>query len=259
MTPEIRQLNQRLEQYIRELEASKEHFRSVISKSADGILIVDKTGIVRFANPVAEFLFGRKGEELVGSLFGFPVVAGETTEVDVIPKSAQSIVAEMHVVETEWEGEPAYLASLRDITERKRVEEARLQLIREQAARAEAEIAQKRIANILESITDGFITLDSEGRFTYVNREAENLLQRLQRTREDIIGKKIWRELPELVGTRFTEPYRRAIAEQVTIEFEEFYPPLGIWLEIRAYPSTDGLAVYFQDITRRKQAEAELR
>jgi PAS domain S-box-containing protein len=256
MAEEIEHLKQRLEQCAREREASEERFRNVIFKSADGILIVYKTGIIRFANPAAESLFGRKGDELLGAPFGFPVAAGETTEIDLIPKYAQTVVAEMRIVETEWEGETAYLASLRDITERKRAERQRAQLIREQAARAEAERTQKQIANILESITDGFIALDKQWRFTYANSEAEEMLERM---REGIIGKSIWEEFPDLIGSRFDEQYRRAVAEQVTVEFEEFYPPLGIWLEICAYPSKEGISVYFRDVTRRKQAEAGLR
>jgi PAS domain S-box-containing protein len=252
MADETIQLQQRLEQCTQELRASKERFRNVISKSADGVLVVDNAGIVRFANPAAEALFGRRGEELGGAPFGFPIVTGEITEIDIIPKQGQPVVAEMRVVETAWEGEMAYLVSLRDITERRHAEDQRSQLIREQAARAEAESAQQQVASILESITDGFMALDQQWRFTYMNKEAE---ERLQRTRGEIIGKNIWEELPELVDTRFAEQYHRAVAEQVTVEFTEFYPPLGLWFEIRAYPSKVGLSIYFRDITRRNRAE----
>ena len=69
-----------LEQRTRELEASEARFRNVISKIADGIIIVDREGIVRFINPAAESLFDRRAEELIGTVFGFPLVAGETTE-----------------------------------------------------------------------------------------------------------------------------------------------------------------------------------
>src|ERR1700754_1381278 len=245
-------LKQQLEHCGRELQASRERFRSVISKSADSILILYKAGLIRFANPAARALFGRKEEELAGAPFGFPVVAGETTEVDIVSTHGQALTAEMRIVETEWEGEPAYLASLREITERKRAEEARAQLIREQVARAEAEAAQKRVASILESITDGFIALDRQWRFTYVNNAAEVLLQR---SSDELNGKEIWQAFPEFAGTRLAEQYSRAMTEEVTCEFEDFYTPLGIWLETRAYPSKDGLAVYFRDISGRKRVE----
>src|SRR5581483_10006216 len=109
----------------------------------DGIIIVDHEGVVRFVNPAAESLFNRRAAALLGSQFGFPLVAGETTEMDVLRGGGETAVAEMRVVETEWEGEPALLASLRDITERKRAEEERALLIREQAARRQAEEASR--------------------------------------------------------------------------------------------------------------------
>ena len=78
---------------------------------------------MRFVNPAAESLFGRKAEKLLGEPFGFPVVTGETTEIDIVRRGGETATAEMRVVETMWEGETAYLASLHDITERKRAEE----------------------------------------------------------------------------------------------------------------------------------------
>src|SRR5436190_16096666 len=108
-----------LEQRTQELEKSKMRFDSIIARSADGIIIVDREGIVRFINPATENLLGRKSEELLGQMFGFPISAGQTTEIDIIHKNVGKIVAEMRVVETEWEGKTAYLATLRDITERK--------------------------------------------------------------------------------------------------------------------------------------------
>jgi PAS domain-containing protein len=106
------------------LQGSEARFRTLVEKSADSIVIVDQDGVVRFANPAAEALFGRQANELVGEVLGFPVVAGETTELDIVRKAGGIAVAEMRVVETRWEGENAYLASLRDVTERKRAEEA---------------------------------------------------------------------------------------------------------------------------------------
>jgi len=106
------------------LRESQARLLSIIERNADGIVIVDRDGIVRFVNPAAEALFGQKAEKLLGQLFGFPVVAGETAEIDIIRSAGEEVVAEMRVVETEWGGEKAYLSSLRDTTERKRMEEA---------------------------------------------------------------------------------------------------------------------------------------
>lgn len=103
------------------LLASEANLRNIIEKNADGIIVVNKNGVVRFVNPAAEALFGRKTETLLGQFFGFPVVAGETAEIDILRDGGEIKIAEMNVVETTWEGEKAYLASLRDVTEHKRI------------------------------------------------------------------------------------------------------------------------------------------
>ena len=128
-----------------------------------------------------------------------------------------------------------------------------------QRERAAAEGARRQVADVLESITDSFTVYDREWRVTYFNREAEKLLPRLGLTREAALGKSLWELLPDLVGTVVYEQYHRAVGEQTPVEFELFYPPLGGWYEVRAYPSKDGLAVYSQDITERKRAEEALR
>jgi PAS domain-containing protein len=128
-----------LQQKERELAATQARLNAIIEKNADAILVVDPEGVVRFANPAAEQLFGRRRDSLVGESFGFPVMAGETTELDVVRDDLDSRWAEMRVVETEWAGDPALLATLRDITERKRAEENAQRLLRERVARAAAE------------------------------------------------------------------------------------------------------------------------
>jgi len=154
-------------------------------------------------------------------------------------------------------------AIARDITERKRAEAERIQLLAQarsahaasEAARCTAEAERSRTINILESITDGFFALDKAWRFTYINRQAELLLQR---SREDLLGQNLWNEFPEAVGSTFYREYHRAVAQHVSVEFEAFYPPLDAWFSVHAYPSEAGLSVYFQDITTRKWAEEEL-
>ncbi|MBN3869443.1 GAF domain-containing protein [Nostoc sp. JL33] len=124
----------------------------------------------------------------------------------------------------------------------------------EQAARSQSEAARIRIANLLESITDGFFALDKKWQFTYINGQAERLLQKNQ---NELLAKNIWEVFPEIISTTFHHEYHRAILEQVSVEFEEFFPSLNCWFQVHAYPAKDGLSVYFQDITqRRKTAEA---
>jgi PAS domain S-box-containing protein len=133
-------------------------------------------------------------------------------------------------------------AVVQDITERRQAETA----LRK---------SNQRIFNILESITDGFFALDRQWRFTYLNPQSEPLLQK---TRAELLDKNIWEMFPEAVGSIFYEQYHKAVSEQVSVTFEGFYPPLNQWSQVHAYPSRDGLSVYFTDISDRKRIEAEL-
>lgn len=113
----------RIERDRQEMELSMASFRNIIDSNADGIAVIDQKRVVRFVNPALEALFGRRAEELLCELFEFPVVAGQTCEVNICAEDAEDRVAEMRVMEAVWEGEPVYLASLRDVTARKRTEE----------------------------------------------------------------------------------------------------------------------------------------
>jgi PAS domain S-box-containing protein len=125
-----------------------------------------------------------------------------------------------------------------------------------QSKRAEEELRKsgERITNILESITDAFVAVDRQWRFTYINERA---LTTLQRTREELLGKNMWEEFPEAVGLPAYREYHRAMTSGNSVHFEEFNPWLDIWVEINAYPSEGGLAIYFRDISDRKRAEEE--
>ncbi len=149
-------------------------------------------------------------------------------------------------------GREEVLGIVRDVTELKRAEEARARLIREQVARAEAQSAQERIRSILESITDSFMALDRQWRYIYVNRQAEDLLGR---PREQLLGRNLWEEFPQLAGTRFDQGFHQAMEERVTVHLEGLYPPLNAWFEAHAYPSPEGLSIYFRDVTEERRRQ----
>ena len=124
--------------------------RAIIERLPDGIVIVDRGGKIRFANPAAERLFDRTTDELVGTDFGFPVLVGETTEIDIVQRRGGGVVyAELRVVETEWDDDQVQLVSLRDITDRKQAQERAQQLAYEREARLEAEAASKAKSEFL--------------------------------------------------------------------------------------------------------------
>jgi signal transduction histidine kinase len=124
--------------------------RAIIERLPDGIVVVDSHGVIRFANPAAERLFDRSADDLVGTSFGFPVVVGETTEIDIVQRGGGGVVyAELRVVETDWEEEQVEIVSLRDITDRKQAQERAQQLAFEREARLEAEAASRAKSEFL--------------------------------------------------------------------------------------------------------------
>jgi PAS domain S-box-containing protein len=121
---------------------------------------------------------------------------------------------------------------------------------RREAMRREEEL-KAETTSILESIVEGFLAFDRDFRFTYVNAEAERLNGM---RREDMLGKTHWEVFPASLGTPLEAAYRRGMAERTPIKLENFYEPWGRWFEVDVYPTDDGLAVYFRDITERKRA-----
>lgn len=123
--------------------------RQIIDRLPDGIVVVAGTGVIRFANPASVALFGRPARELVGQEFGFPLAGAEAAEIEIVRHGGDPVVAELRVVDSVWDDEPASLVALRDVTDRKRAEEDARHLERERAARAEAEAASQAKSEFL--------------------------------------------------------------------------------------------------------------
>ncbi|MCF2447430.1 PAS domain-containing protein [Dyadobacter sp. CY345] len=109
---------------------------------------------------------------------------------------------------------------------------------------------------ILESIQDGFFAVSKDWIVTYWNKEAESLTGI---KREEIVGKSIWKTYYRNIPLRFYNLYLKATQENIPVRFEEQLLRLDKWFEVNAYPTTDGLTVYFKDITERKITEAQLK
>jgi PAS domain S-box-containing protein len=159
-------------------------------------------------------------------------------EVDVLGKGDRLITIDFSLkpVKDETGQVVLLVAEGRDITELK------------QAARQEL---HQQTTKILESITDAFFAVARDWRFTYVNSEAERLMQR---TRDELLGQNMWDVYPAAVNTTFDREYHRAMVEQITVRVEEFCLPLNAWFDVKIYPAENGLSVYFRDITECKQA-----
>ena len=138
-----------------------------------------------------------------------------------------------------------------------RVQGALIDITRRKQAELESQDLAERLTTTLESITDSFYTLDTEWRFTYLNQRAQEVLQR---DATSLLGRSLWEELPAVVGSPLDEAYRRAVATGRTVVVDEYYyPPLETYFELNIYPSRQGLAVYFRDVTAQRASRLALK
>jgi PAS domain S-box-containing protein len=139
-------------------------------------------------------------------------------------------------------------------------ERVQIELFERQRTEAALQKANQRIQTTWDSMTDAYVALDCEWRITYTNQAAIRLFERLTNLKpEAYLGKTHWEIFPWSVGKEVEREYRRAIAEQVTVHLEVLYEPTQDWFEVHAYPSAEGLGIYFREINDRKRAEMALR
>ena len=169
------------------LEESEARFRNIIDNNGDAIVVVGTDGIVQYANAAAGRMFHRPPSELKGTPFGFPLSAGETTEVDIVAEGGVSRPAEMRVTESVWDGLPVCLASLRDVTDREL-------LRRERAAKEVSKLAEERLREIIKQAPVAIAVLGGrEHRFDIANERYIELIGD-----REVVGKTIREVLPEL-------------------------------------------------------------
>lgn len=238
------------------LRASEERFRSTVDNIVEGCQLLSHDWRYLYLNDTAAAHNRRPNAELLGRTMPEAWPGIEQSEVfamlrrcmvERVPLHGETLFTFLDGA-TNWFDvrcqpvpEGIFVMSI-DISDRKR-------------AQAEAEQARRAIDRILESVTDAFVALDRDWRYTYVNERAARIFGR---RREELIGKHIWSEFPEGVGQPFHRAYERAMNEGVEVQFEAYYPPYDAWFENRIYPSSDGISIVFQDITTRKRAEKAL-
>ncbi|OEZ63870.1 MULTISPECIES: PAS domain-containing protein [unclassified Duganella] len=235
--------------------------RAISDTSSDVIFAKDRYGRMRFANPAALALIGKPLDEVLGRTdvefledkeaalrviendrrIMDSGVAEELEEIVPLPDGSRRIWLSQKCPYRNERGETVGLLGIsRDITERKSQEES-------------VSIAHAALQRVLDSITDGLAVLDSNWNYTYFSDTGAKMLGL---NCEDLIGKSVWELFPHADDLLFGKQYRQAVATGIATHFEEFYPaPLNVWLECHCYPSSDGLSVYFRDVTSRRLAQ----
>lgn len=234
-----------------ELQVSEEHWRQMINKIADGVLILAQDGIVLFANSAAENLFNLSHEELINLHFGIPSSAKEVCEIYLPQKDGSYITVEMRTEEIEWQNQSVYLAAFRNISDR---QEAELRL-RE---------SEERYRTLAESSQDLIFILNSDRTLAYINSFGAALLGIEQSSTQEL-------ELAEITITYQFKHLESSIKQvfslntSVRVEDELIYQGGKLWLDTLLVPLRDNLGKISKilgvarDITQLKSIEQSLR
>jgi PAS domain S-box-containing protein len=213
----VRQLRQQLRSSHAQLSQSEERFVSVMSSMGDGIVVVDRNGRVLYVNEVAERLFGRSRDELVGVSFGAPIVYQERATIEVVDAAGTVHAVDMRQVPVAWESRPAYLATLRELEN----EVGQQQSFLHSAAKRSGNGVPPEIGGALETADHALILSDRGGTIRWMNRGAREMAQQTSAaacTALDELG------LPEPVLDRlrtWLRERREEVREEIVVQSDD--------------------------------------
>lgn len=242
------------------LAAEEALLRTIIDQSPDLITVKDRDGRYLLANEAAARKAGLESPEAMLGKTDAALLPPERMRLRQADEA--SVLAGGPALEREEEspapggGTRTYLTALLPLRDAAGSIVGVITLGRDITVRQEAEAMRARLAGILQGMTEACFALDREWRFTFVNDQG---VQLLRHAREEMLGRPIWTVFAQLVGTPMEAHYRRAMREQVPVSFEAFSPIAKRWLDIRLFPTSEGLAAFLLDIQVRKEAEASLR
>ncbi|GAC1594705.1 MAG: hypothetical protein NVS3B19_17280 [Ginsengibacter sp.] len=159
-----------------------------------------------------------------------------------LKKNGEEIIVEVNSHPINYDNHEATLVCINDITERVKLE-------------TELKNYNRTVKNILESITDGFLSVNMDWLISCSNSEAEKLAGI---SSEEMEGKDLWEIFSSTIPRSFKKKFASAITSKKSVHFEQYVESRNIWLDIAAYPSTEGLSIYFRNITDRKNVEQQV-
>ena len=261
---------------IKKILSSKKQLKynaSLIRNISDPIITTDKEENITNWNAYAEVLYGYKETEVLKknvrallekkkNFTGLKNKAEQNADSDYwkgelihYHKSGTPIYVEASAssIKDEEGNITGTVSVIRNITQRKQNEEQlkRLTLNLEE----EVKIKTTELQNIFSRITDAFIALDKNWNYTYLNSQAAELHGK---SVEDLIGKNIWAENPDVLEEPFYDALQLANNTGLPQKLQLYYSKLDRWYEDLIYPSPDGISVYYHDITNKKKAEIGL-
>ena len=130
----------------------------------------------------------------------------------------------------------------RDVTTRREMEQALWQ-------------ANRKMTTILQSISDGFVSLDLQWRFIFVNDEAERIMGQ---TRAQLVGAPIYQFPPWAREGALFRKVEAAASEGIVLHDEYLSAHAGRWIHYHAYPSEEGVSLFFEDVTEEKRMQEAL-
>ncbi|PZR29606.1 MAG: hypothetical protein DI535_02525 [Citrobacter freundii] len=264
---------QEAEQLLRGNEAQT---RAILDNAPDAVVVFDESSKIVTWNPQAEQLFGWTANEATGKdladlifpqefreahrkglksfiLTGESSILNKTIDLWAIRKNLTQLDVSLRISPLMQNDQRQFIGFIRDITERKTLEN-RLKSFNEELAR-QVDEKTAEITDIFERITDGFIALDENFRYTYMNSKAGELVHMDPST---LIGKNIWEIFPAAIGSDTFNAFHEAMSKQVYVTNTDYYQPLDLYQENHIYPSPKGLSVFIRDITERKKAAQDI-
>ena len=227
----------------------------VLESMAEGVSVADERGYIVYTNPAEDRMFGYDPGELIGKHVSTQNAYPDDENARRVADAIDCLNAHGSFT-GEWRNRRKDGSEFFTRTRISRIDaDGRCYFVCVQEDITDSMRRQEQLTDILETVNESFIAIDREWRITYAN---QRVLNRLGRTREDVIGANIWDVTPLGIGTEFYPQYHRVMHERVSVRFEVTMP-YGAHLDVRAYPTRDGLSAHIMDITEAKRAQQTVR